>query len=234
MARHVSALEAQLQEIKDHFTKLCTDPIVSDRIMAVIPALVALLEGRKPTAEQQLRRNVALHAKATGISVAGATTNLLRRAQHGPRLEPKPMSAKAPSFVPGVPWAVTGTWHVENTGSNARQAKEQSHGEVPQRQASVVTGRAFDDEEGLHPLNSERPKSLEHSSVDDSKEDSDSSASCYCFDELERKRQKSLAMDREKKNRLRQLSRQDSDPLTTTRNALLEARKSMEGLNWRF
>ncbi|CAK0861533.1 unnamed protein product, partial [Prorocentrum cordatum] len=81
----------------------------AQRLRALLPALLAMLRGEPPTWLERLRRNVALHADASGIDVAAADAALLRQAQGGPRLEVRrddvgrgaaSFSADAAVFVP--------------------------------------------------------------------------------------------------------------------------------------
>ncbi|CAK0818008.1 unnamed protein product, partial [Prorocentrum cordatum] len=57
------------------------------RVRALLPALLAKLEGRPPSWLEVLRRNVALHANAEGVDVSTACASVLRREQRGLRLE---------------------------------------------------------------------------------------------------------------------------------------------------
>jgi len=106
MAAQVATLQQKLNEYEAHIGMIYNDPEVSDRVQAIVPALRTLLQGRTPTMAQRLRRNVALHADAAGMSVQAAAVSQLRKAQHGPRLEHRGMllSPLAKEFVPGVSW----------------------------------------------------------------------------------------------------------------------------------
>ena len=64
------------------------DEEVIQRLVAVAPALAALLQGRHPVTVDKLRRDVALHSAAAGIDVARASPRQLRAARRGPRLGP--------------------------------------------------------------------------------------------------------------------------------------------------
>mmetsp|Transcript_44104 Transcript_44104/g.114713 ORF Transcript_44104/g.114713 Transcript_44104/m.114713 type:complete len:292 (+) Transcript_44104:131-1006(+) len=85
---------------------------VADRVVALVPCLAKLVEGIQPDHEEILRRNVALHAVASGLKVSCAGGKELRHAQHGPRLEsslrgelfprPFPWNRGAADFVPGA------------------------------------------------------------------------------------------------------------------------------------
>lgn len=74
-------LEACLRATSDDTNELQV------RLLAGVPALSALVDGRPQKHDDVLRRNVAWHADAPGIDLANAPTCVLRRAQKGPRLE---------------------------------------------------------------------------------------------------------------------------------------------------
>lgn len=95
-------------------------PGLTDRVQAILPALSALVRGHAPGWLDKLRRNVALHAEAPGVSsLAKADAGSLRRAQKGRRLGSTtsaaavaiaavedvpsgPLRAEAPVFIPGA------------------------------------------------------------------------------------------------------------------------------------
>ena len=85
----VRQLEGELTVERLLWVGIDGDGELQRRLQAVRPALGALVEGRSPAPEQRLRRNVALHARASGIDVAVAPAALLRQAQRGPRLRPE-------------------------------------------------------------------------------------------------------------------------------------------------
>lgn len=86
---------------------------VLNRVLAVLPSLIALLEGRQPPFIDKLRRNVALHSKAIGLDLSCASASQLKTAQKGPRLDSfygqashgSVLRAEAPPFSPGI-----GSW----------------------------------------------------------------------------------------------------------------------------
>eukprot|EP00959_Pyramimonas_sp_CCMP1952_P420727 8812992-Pyramimonas_sp.AAC.1 len=59
---------------------------VADRVVALVPCLTKLVEGVRPEHAEVLRRNVALHSTAPGVTISVASSKDLRFAQHGPRL----------------------------------------------------------------------------------------------------------------------------------------------------
>ena len=76
---------------------------VSQRLLAVRPAFAALVHGRAVSHTDRLRRNVGMHARATGLNLAMASAAQLRKAQRGPRLG---VAAGAGEHVVGVSqWA---------------------------------------------------------------------------------------------------------------------------------
>ena len=91
----VHNLKRQLDQARAHADHLLdlvaqffqADEATTQRLLAVVPALRALLQGRSRHSVHTLRRNVALHARLPpGLSVLEATPSQLRAAQRGPRL----------------------------------------------------------------------------------------------------------------------------------------------------
>ncbi|CAK0808671.1 unnamed protein product [Prorocentrum cordatum] len=66
----------QLLQFQRVLELLIGDPEVADRISCVVPVLQALAAGLKPADVDVLRRNVAMHAKASGVSLATAPWRL--------------------------------------------------------------------------------------------------------------------------------------------------------------
>lgn len=62
------------------------DPFIADRMMAIVPALSALLRCETPLPKQRLRRNAALGAEAHWLQVVVAPMASLCKAQRGARL----------------------------------------------------------------------------------------------------------------------------------------------------
>lgn len=62
------------------------NPEAANRVSAIVPALTAVLNCKPPSAEQALRRNVALHQIALGLHIAAATLRTLRKKPAGPYL----------------------------------------------------------------------------------------------------------------------------------------------------
>ncbi|CAK0898123.1 unnamed protein product, partial [Prorocentrum cordatum] len=82
------AAQSELCTVRKCFEAVVGDSELADRIAALAPALSALLRGGAPSAEEVLRRNVALHADAPeGVSTATASCEDLRRLQKSDRLE---------------------------------------------------------------------------------------------------------------------------------------------------
>ncbi|CAK0817133.1 unnamed protein product, partial [Prorocentrum cordatum] len=81
------SLRRTLRQLLGGFEDLIGDAELADRVVALIPALRALLKGETPSPEDVLRRNVALHADAEGESVAEARPARLRQMQRSARLE---------------------------------------------------------------------------------------------------------------------------------------------------
>ena len=87
LSEELERVRAQLIAWQQAAAAAWRDPALADRLAAVAPALSALLAGRTPTPVDQLRRNVTLHAKASGV-ITAATAKELRKLQHGARLGP--------------------------------------------------------------------------------------------------------------------------------------------------
>ncbi|CAK0839923.1 unnamed protein product, partial [Prorocentrum cordatum] len=82
------AAQRELCAVRKCFEAVVGDAEIADRIAALAPALSALLRGEAPSAEEVLRRIVALHADAPeGVSIATAPCEDLRRLQKSDRLE---------------------------------------------------------------------------------------------------------------------------------------------------
>lgn len=78
----------ECQFLQDAFASAIADGDIGDRVLALVPALSDLVNGRRPSGLRRLRRNVALHAVAEGIdSIATAGGPSLRRAAKGARLD---------------------------------------------------------------------------------------------------------------------------------------------------
>ena len=71
-------------------------PDIWDRVLATVPWLEKVLDGRQPEHEEVLRRNVACQSLAPGLRVAEATSGQLRQAQRGPRLGTRNASQSQP------------------------------------------------------------------------------------------------------------------------------------------
>ena len=135
MARHVESLAKERDDLKQELEQLCGNADIAERIEAVLPVLEAQLDGKQPSFVQKLRRNVALHAAATGICIPKASLKQLRGAQKGPRLEQRtpvtemqvePLRATAQPFAPGVWW----TNHSEDPENLVAQAVERAYSNV--------------------------------------------------------------------------------------------------------
>ncbi|CAK0850621.1 unnamed protein product, partial [Prorocentrum cordatum] len=110
--RAVSKLSEELGRIREQHTQLLDfvgalaggDAELADRLLALAPALQDLLRGRLPSHVSVLRRNVALHSDASGVSIASAGVHALKSLQKGPRLECRQegfvWNPEAPVFVP--------------------------------------------------------------------------------------------------------------------------------------
>ncbi|CAK0910364.1 unnamed protein product [Prorocentrum cordatum] len=117
----VQLVKDQHQQLLDSFSLVFGDPNLADRVLAIVPALGALLAGRAPSHVDVLRRNVALHAVAPGCRLSTAPADLPRAHQKGPRLEGRAVEAgdrvqpkfvwnvEAPVFVP---WRAPGCWEL--------------------------------------------------------------------------------------------------------------------------
>ncbi|CAK0912177.1 unnamed protein product [Prorocentrum cordatum] len=83
------AAQSELCTVRKCFEAVVGDSELADRIATLAPALSALLRGGgAPSAEEVLRRSVALHADAPeGVSIATAPCEDLRRLQESDRLE---------------------------------------------------------------------------------------------------------------------------------------------------
>ena len=97
---------AKLVDITSTLTFLATDEELVKRILAVVPALRSLLQGRQPAVADRLRRNVALHSWRAD-NVLHASVPALRQAQRGPRLQPDaavaaPGKPRPQATLPGV------------------------------------------------------------------------------------------------------------------------------------
>ena len=109
LSGEVDRLNGLLRAAEAALDVVVGDAEVSQRLRALLPALLAMLRGVPPTWLERLRRNVALHADASGIDVAAAGAAVLRQALSGPRLEARRgdvgrgadgLSADAVEFVP--------------------------------------------------------------------------------------------------------------------------------------
>ncbi|CAK0810459.1 unnamed protein product, partial [Prorocentrum cordatum] len=110
--RAVSKLSEELGRIREQHVQLLDfvgalaggDAELADRLLALAPALQDLLRGRLPSHVSVLRRNVALHSDASGVSIASAGVHALKSLQKGPRLECRQegfvWNPEAPVFVP--------------------------------------------------------------------------------------------------------------------------------------
>ena len=78
--------QAKCKELQDIIEVACQDA-TAERLVAAAPALAAKLGGQPPAATATLRRNVAMHSEAAGISLLTADRKQLAKAQRGPRLE---------------------------------------------------------------------------------------------------------------------------------------------------
>ncbi|CAK0807741.1 unnamed protein product [Prorocentrum cordatum] len=90
--QRLSVERGELKRKLDHLvsaTAIALDmpAAVADRVVAMVPCLVKLVEGIQPERQECLRRNVALHALAPGMKISCANGKALRKAKHGPRLE---------------------------------------------------------------------------------------------------------------------------------------------------
>ena len=95
LAARAANAEDRLREYQRLYDDLCANDEICERIMALLPALAALVTGRRPGFEARLRRNVALHSEAAGMNVANANLKQLRCAQAGPRIEGRAYSEDA-------------------------------------------------------------------------------------------------------------------------------------------
>ncbi|CAK0827127.1 unnamed protein product, partial [Prorocentrum cordatum] len=114
LSEELHQLQAKYGELLQSFVALFGDPGLADRVLAVVPALTDLLQGRLPEQSVILRRNVAMHASAPpGLWISLASTRELRKLQKGARLPDK--LAKAPDAAPCAPQA-TNVQQVEHLG----------------------------------------------------------------------------------------------------------------------
>ncbi|CAK0809102.1 unnamed protein product, partial [Prorocentrum cordatum] len=106
----LQACRHQHSQVIDMLAKLFdAGPEIVERILAVVPDLQAKVRISRSCGADTLRRNLALHAKADGISVLTALVKELRIAEKGPRLEkaagsggPTALRADAEAFVPAA------------------------------------------------------------------------------------------------------------------------------------
>ncbi|CAK0795725.1 unnamed protein product, partial [Prorocentrum cordatum] len=102
------SVQGRLASAEDALDSLADGREAAQRARALLPALLAKLEGRPPSLLETLRRNVALHASAEGVGVLTASAAVLRRVQHWPRLEARlgvarsGLRAGAADFVTGA------------------------------------------------------------------------------------------------------------------------------------
>ena len=87
LAAELRSVRGRLEVAEEALGSLVDGSEAAQRVRALLPALLAKLEGRPPSWLESLRRNVALHASAEGVDVSTASASELRRVQHGPRLE---------------------------------------------------------------------------------------------------------------------------------------------------
>ena len=74
LSRQLAQTRARLKDFETALTATMENEEFADRVTALAPALLKMLVGTRPTHEEKLRRNVALHAEATGMMVGKAST----------------------------------------------------------------------------------------------------------------------------------------------------------------
>ncbi|CAK0846146.1 unnamed protein product, partial [Prorocentrum cordatum] len=88
LSKELEEARKECQLLQDAFASAIADGDIGDRVLALVPALSDLVNGRRPLGLRRLRRNVALHAVAEDIdSIATAGGPSLRRAAKGARLD---------------------------------------------------------------------------------------------------------------------------------------------------
>jgi len=100
LSQELSRARSRAQNMEDVLGQLLGDAEIADRICCVVPVLKALLAGRPPAGLEVMRRNVALHADAAGVSIASATVNDLKKLQKAPRIEVRQIGSALVSAAP--------------------------------------------------------------------------------------------------------------------------------------
>ncbi|CAK0836192.1 unnamed protein product, partial [Prorocentrum cordatum] len=125
------SLRRTLRQLLGGFEDLIGDAELADRVVALIPALRALLKGETPSPEDVLRRNVALHADAEGESVAEARPARLRQMQRSARLEARLQGVGGAEAAPFWPRHPPGVWEqLDGAGWESRTASGAARAEA--------------------------------------------------------------------------------------------------------
>ncbi|CAK0790485.1 unnamed protein product, partial [Prorocentrum cordatum] len=101
LSKELEVARKECQFLQDAFASAFADGDIGDRILALVPALRDLVNGRRSSGLRRLRRNVALHAVAEGIDSI-ATAGVLRRGFCDVRGWADGLNLTAPVFVPGA------------------------------------------------------------------------------------------------------------------------------------